>query len=65
MSKHLKPDWTQRKNITLPASMFEYVADVADTRRLPIYQLVYDAVVIYGRLNPPIVTNGADDREVA
>lgn len=64
MSKHLKPDWTQRKNITLPAAMFDFVAEVADTRRLPIYQLVYDAVDIYARLNPPIVTNGIETEPV-
>ena len=56
MSKQLKPDWTQRKNITLPAIMFEFVAEVADTRRLPLYQLVYEAVDLYSKVHPPIVT---------
>ena len=61
MSKHTKPDWTRRKNITLPEDMFDFVETVAETRRLPIYQLVYDAVDLYARVNPPIKTNGTDN----
>lgn len=63
MSKQTKPDWTRRKNITLPEDLFDFVEMVAETRRLPIYQLVYDAVDIYAKLNPPIKTNGGQESD--
>ena len=51
MSKQPKPDWSQRKSITLPAAMADFVIDEADERHVPAYWLVYEAVKLYKRVN--------------
>lgn len=52
MSKRNKPDWSKRRSITFPASEVERIEKLAEDRRLPIYQLVLDAVTIFERLYP-------------
>lgn len=52
MSKQPKPDWSQRKSITLPAALADFVIDEADARHIPAYWLVHEAVKLYARVNP-------------
>ena len=52
MSKQPKPDWSQRKSITLPATLADFVIDEADARHVPAYWLVHEAVKLYARVNP-------------
>ena len=52
MSKQPKPDWSQRKSITLPATLADFVIDEADARHVPAYWLVHEAVKLYVRVNP-------------
>lgn len=59
MSKRNKPDWSKRRSITFPASEVERIEKLAEDRRLPIYQLVIDAITIFERLYP--VESGAND----
>ena len=51
MSKQPKPDWTQRKSITLPATLADFVIGEAEARHVPAYWLVYEAVKLYARVN--------------
>ena len=46
-------DWDKRKNITLPADMADVIIDEAKRQHVPVYRLVYDAVVAH-----IVLTNG-------
>ena len=51
---HPKPDWTQRGNVTLPIEMVDYIKGVAHEQKMPVYQLVYDAVKLYALYRSPL-----------
>lgn len=55
-----KPDWTNRKNITMPADMVDSIRRAALERDIKVYQLVDAAVDAYLRSNP---VNGNGDAE--
>ena len=46
-------DWDKRKNITLPADMADVIIEEAKRQHVPVYRLVYDAVVAH-----IVLTNG-------
>ena len=50
-------DWDKRKNITLPADMADVIIEEAKRQHVPVYRLVYDAVVT---LMVPTTNNDAE-----
>ena len=48
-------DWDKRKNITLPADKADVIIEEAKRQHVPVYRLVYDAVVAHMALT------GSDD----
>ena len=46
--------------MSLPEAMAAFVIGEAEKRQMPAYQLVFDAVTLYVRVNPVEATNHHD-----
>ncbi len=57
---NMKPDWSKRKNITLPADLADGIIKAAQDRGIPVYRLVNEAVKTWALLHP---VNGKHDAD--
>ena len=60
-NKHgVKDAWLRRRGITFPGDMADFIIAEAEKRHISAYQLVFDAVTLYVRVNPVEATNHHD-----
>ena len=59
MTTQYKPDWTVRKNITLPADLHAEAKHLAQRDGLQVYAVIAEALRLYAAIHP--VKNGASD----
>lgn len=51
-----KQDWSQRGNVTLPLDKVDYIKEVAREHKMPVYQLVFEAVSLFDHYRRPLPT---------
>ena len=52
MTTQYKPDWTVRKNVTLPEDVHARIKHLAQRDRLQVYAVIVEALRLYEALHP-------------